>query len=74
VGKFTKGVYEAIATNEEDCGNAPIFLSGDNTIDYKVISQFMNTKSKKVAVDKSLVENFQREQQGEEINRNQMID
>jgi hypothetical protein len=54
--------------------NSPIFLSGDNSIDYKIVSQFMNTKSKKVEVDRSLVENLQREQQGEEINRDAIID
>ena len=54
--------------------NSPIFLSGDNTIDYKIISQFMNSKSKKVAVDRSLLTNLQRQQKGEEINRDTIID
>jgi hypothetical protein len=45
-----------------------------HSIDYKIVSQFMNTKSKKVEVDRSLVENLQHEQQGEEINGDAIID
>ena len=36
--------------------NCPVVVTGENCLDYSVISNYMNTKSKVVKVDKKLAE------------------
>jgi hypothetical protein len=42
--------------------NSPIILTGQDAINYRIISQFMNTKNKMVKVDKTLAAKFKRSQ------------
>ena len=42
-----------MALNEKNC---PVVVTGENCLDYSVVSNYMNTKSKVVKVDKKLAE------------------